>query len=87
MGIDAVASGQGSFEGLDFVWHPPKAASNLKKHKVSFEEAMTVFGDERHIVFPDRAHSYEENDILPLGSQSKVACLFCVLRNMIPNCA
>lgn len=71
MDIDADASGQGSFEGLGFVWYPPKAASNLKKHKVSFEEAMTVFGDDRHIVFPDRAHSYEEERYLAIGKSNK----------------
>ncbi len=28
--------------GIVFEWYPPKAQSNLKKHKVSFEEASTV---------------------------------------------
>jgi len=28
---------------IKFEWHPSKAAANLKKHQVSFEEAQTVF--------------------------------------------
>ena len=30
---------------LDFEWDPEKAAANLGKHGVSFEEVSTVFGD------------------------------------------
>jgi uncharacterized DUF497 family protein len=30
---------------LEFEWDPRKAAANLAKHRVSFEEAATVFGD------------------------------------------
>jgi uncharacterized DUF497 family protein len=32
---------------LEFEWYPPKAVSNLKKHRVSFEEASTIFGDKK----------------------------------------
>jgi len=71
MDHDAEGYAQGSFEGLDFIWHPPKAVSNLKKHKISFEEAMTIFGDEKHIVFPDREHSYEEERSLAIGKSNQ----------------
>ena len=67
MDHDAEGNAQSSFEGLDYIWYPPKAVSNLKKHKISFEEAMTIFGDEKHIVFPDREHSYEEERFLAIG--------------------
>ena len=30
---------------LTFEWHDEKAKKNLKKHKISFEEAKTVFND------------------------------------------
>jgi uncharacterized DUF497 family protein len=30
---------------MEFEWDPGKAAENLRKHKVSFDEAATVFGD------------------------------------------
>lgn len=40
---------------IDFDWDPAKAASNVGKHGVAFEEAMTVFGDPlaRSILDPD----------------------------------
>lgn len=56
---------------LEFEWHPIKAASNLKKHKVSFEEAMTVFGDKRHLEVPDREHSYDELRYLAIGRSNQ----------------
>ena len=62
---------RGAFEGIEFEWHPPKAAGNLRKHKVSFEEAMTVFGDERVLVIPDREHSEDEIRYLALGCSSE----------------
>lgn len=61
----------GSFEGIEFEWHSTKAAGNLRKHKVTFEEAMTVFGDERTLVVPDREHSEEEIRYLALGYSSQ----------------
>jgi hypothetical protein len=66
MGSEADADDQGRFEDLGFTWNPSKAAANLKKHKVSFAEATTIFGDEKHIVFPDRDHSYDEERFLAI---------------------
>jgi uncharacterized DUF497 family protein len=57
----------GDLRDLDFEWHPLKAAANLKKHKVSFDEAKTIFGDKKHVVVPDRVHSYEEERYLAIG--------------------
>lgn len=42
---------------LDFEWDPGKAASNLKKHGVRFEEAATVFGDPLSLTVFDPDHS------------------------------
>ncbi len=52
---------------MEFDWDPAKAASNLKKHRVSFEEAETVFGDPPAAVFPDDAHSSEEKREIIIG--------------------
>jgi uncharacterized protein len=41
----------------DFEWHKEKALSNLKKHKVDFEEAVTVFDDLFAIYYEDNEHS------------------------------
>lgn len=45
---------------LRFEWDPKKAEANLAKHEVSFEEALTVFGDSFARIFPDDEHSVEE---------------------------
>jgi uncharacterized DUF497 family protein len=47
---------------LEFEWDRQKAASNLGKHGVSFEEAATVFGDPLGRVVVDPRHSSEESD-------------------------
>ena len=52
---------------LEFEWDLRKAAGNLEKHKVSFEEAGTVFGDPLGRIVPDTRHSLEENRYVLLG--------------------
>ncbi|MBB3059418.1 BrnT family toxin [Microbulbifer rhizosphaerae] len=42
---------------IDFEWDSKKAASNLKKHDVSFEEAQSVFYDEFALQFFDEESS------------------------------
>jgi len=45
----------------EFEWDDKKAEANLRKHKVSFENAQLVFSDPNHISEPDnRFDSYEE---------------------------
>lgn len=41
---------------MQFVWDPRKAARNLKKHGVSFEEASSAFEDPLGAYYPDRLH-------------------------------
>ena len=55
---------------IKFEWNPAKAASNLKKHGVSFEEAQTVFYDEFAVQFYDDPHYAEEDRFLLLGMSS-----------------
>lgn len=45
---------------LEFEWHAEKAASNERKHGITFEEAMTVFADPLAVIFDDDEHSAEE---------------------------
>jgi uncharacterized DUF497 family protein len=52
---------------LEFEWDPQKAAANLAKHKVSFEEAATVFGDSLGRIVADPRHSSEEVRFVLLG--------------------
>ena len=50
-----------------FEWDPAKAATNLRKHGVSFEEAITAFGDPLSLLWPDPSHSRGEERYLVLG--------------------
>jgi len=52
---------------IKFNWDASKAEQNLKKHRVSFEEASTVFYDENAIEFYDPEHSKSEDRFLMLG--------------------
>jgi uncharacterized DUF497 family protein len=52
---------------LQFEWDPKKAKANLAKHAVSFEEAMTVFGDPLARIFDDAEHSINERRELIIG--------------------
>ncbi len=57
---------------LRFEWDERKNHSNIKKHKVSFEEAQTAFKDENAIQFPDPDHSQEEARFILLGLSWKL---------------
>jgi uncharacterized DUF497 family protein len=52
-----------------------KAAANLRKHKVSFEDAQTVFSDERARLMDDPDHSEDEERFLLLGLSSSLRLL------------
>lgn len=52
----------------NFEWDPVKAKSNLKKHRVSFEEAAEVFLDPLQVSIPDAEHSTMEERWITLGN-------------------
>ena len=56
----------------EFGWDARKARQNLRKHKVSFEEAATVFYDENAIEFFDPGHSAAEDRFLMLGLSARL---------------
>lgn len=56
---------------LQFEWDPKKAQSNLEKHKVTFEEAATVFGDTLSQTAFDPDHSHNEERYLTMGTSSQ----------------
>jgi uncharacterized DUF497 family protein len=56
---------------LWFRWDPRKAAANVRKHGVTFEEAATVFGDPLSITIADPDHSGDEQRYLVLGLSSR----------------
>jgi uncharacterized DUF497 family protein len=63
---------------LNFEWDANKAKSNLEKHRISFEEASTVFGDSRSLTIPDPVHSEVENRFITLGSSHRGKLLVVV---------
>jgi hypothetical protein len=60
---------------LKFDWEQSKAVSNIKKHGVSFEEARTVFYDERARLINDPDHSESEERFILLGLSSALRML------------
>ena len=52
---------------MRFEWDRAKASSNIKKHRVSFDEAMTVFYDPLSATFNDPDHSVGEQRLLTVG--------------------
>jgi len=52
---------------MRFEWDERKSRTNKRKHKVSFEEAQTVFLDENAIRFFDPDHSEDEDRFIMLG--------------------
>jgi len=52
---------------LKFEWDETKAASNVSKHGVPFEDAVSVFGDPLALTFPDPDHSVGEKRMLTFG--------------------
>jgi len=61
--------------GLRFEWNPLKAAANKRKHGVSFEEARTVFFDERAKLIDDPDHSADEDRFILLGVSASLGML------------
>jgi len=52
---------------INFVWDEDKNRINIKSHKISFEEAKTVFFDPNAKVIHDPDHSIEEDRFIILG--------------------
>ncbi|HEX4890086.1 MAG TPA: BrnT family toxin [Alphaproteobacteria bacterium] len=60
---------------IKFEWDVRKAASNLRKHGVSFEEAQSVFYDEYALQFLDAESSDTEDRFLLLGLSDRIRML------------
>ena len=55
---------------MRFEWDPRKAAENLRKHRVSFEEACTIFGDPSILTIHDDEHSDLEDRWASMGASA-----------------
>lgn len=56
---------------MQFEWNENKAASNLLKHGVTFEEAKNVFDDPLYVDFYDPDHSESEERYLIIGESNR----------------
>ena len=63
---------------LHFAWDPRKAAANLRKHGVSFDEASTLFLNSLATVLPDPSHSWRERRLIIIGQSSAARLLLVV---------
>lgn len=68
----------GKMGGLSFEWDSSKAESNARKHGVTFEEAKTVFFDDRALVIPDPDHSENEDRFIIMGESGQSRMLVVV---------
>lgn len=59
-----------------YEWNPRKANANWRKHRVSFEEAATVFLDPFALTYPDPDHSTEEIREITIGNSTRYRTLF-----------
>jgi uncharacterized DUF497 family protein len=54
---------------MQFEWDPEKDQENQAKHRVSFDDASTVFGDPLPITIDDPDHSADEKRMLTTGTR------------------
>ncbi len=60
---------------LRFEWDAKKAASNVAKHRVSFDEALTVFRDPLARIFDDEDHAVDEHREIIIGHSARLRLL------------
>ena len=60
---------------IQFEWDDNKTEINKKKHKISFEEARTVFYDDAALVIDDPEHSEDEDRFIILGLSKRANLL------------
>ena len=63
---------------MEFEWDRAKAENNLKKHKIAFDEAVTVFYDPLAATFDDPDHSVGEHRLITIGYSSQDQLLVVV---------
>ena len=68
---------------MEFEWDPVKAAQNFRKHKVSFNEAATVFSDFLGATVADPDHSVDEHRYITVqwADHLGVGCLWSLMRS------
>jgi len=70
---------------LVFTWDAGKAQLNQKKHRVSFEEAKTLFSDPFLLTYPDEFHSDAEERWISIGTSARQRVLLVVHAEQKPD--
>ncbi len=65
-------------DAIKFDWDKKKAALNVKKHGITFEEAQSVFSDQNARLIHDPEHSIEEDRFILLGLSLKMRMLVVI---------
>ena len=65
-------------DDLRFEWDPAKAKLNLRKHGVAFDEAQTVFSDERALIIDDPEQVGDETRLVLIGMSVALRILIVV---------
>ncbi len=68
-----------------FEWDAAKAIANVQKHRVTFDEASTVFGDPLALLMPDPDHSEGEERYLLLGMSTRQRLLVVAFSERLPQ--
>lgn len=71
--------------GYIFEWDRKKAGLNLRKHRVAFDEASTVFGDPLALLMPDPDHSVGEMRYILLGMSNQQRLLVVAFAERPPR--
>jgi uncharacterized DUF497 family protein len=70
---------------FEFEWDPTKADENLNRHRVAFDEALTVFGDPLARIFDDPDHSTDETREIIIGHSQKQRLLLVSFTERAPK--
>ena len=62
----------------NFEWDPTKAKKNLSKHKISFEDAASIFKDKNSISMFDESHSENEERWATIGLDARTRTLVVI---------
>ncbi|WPE18423.1 BrnT family toxin [Candidatus Thioglobus autotrophicus] len=62
----------------NFEWDPNKAKTNLSKHKINFEDAVSIFKDKNAISIYDDKHSIHEDRWVTIGLDDKTRMLVVI---------
>jgi uncharacterized protein len=79
------AQNSGLLSGYLFEWDRQKARSNVRKHGVTLDEAITGFGDPLALLMPDPDHSLEEERHLLLGTSNRQRLLVVAFAERPPG--